>query len=62
MTSLDLKKLSLPSFIPADPPSIFQHVYQLIRRQDVEPFPYISHVNKKTKEIVQVGNRVFSFV
>ncbi|KDR08910.1 hypothetical protein L798_00564, partial [Zootermopsis nevadensis] len=54
VTSIDLKKLSLPSFIPADPPSIFQHCYQLIRKQDVEPFPYISHVNKKTKDIVQL--------
>jgi anaphase-promoting complex subunit 1 len=54
ITKLDLKKLSLSSLIPVDPPSIFQHVYQLICRQNTEPFPYISHVNKKTKDIVQL--------
>ncbi|XP_069677644.1 anaphase-promoting complex subunit 1 isoform X2 [Periplaneta americana] len=54
VTEQDLKKLPLPSFVPATPPSIFQHIYQLIRRQDTEPFPYIRHVNKKTKDVVQL--------
>nr|CAD7198790.1 unnamed protein product [Timema douglasi] len=50
----ELKKLALPSFMTAEPPDLFHHVYSLLKKHKVPPFPYISRLNRKTRNIVQL--------
>ncbi|XP_034233098.1 anaphase-promoting complex subunit 1 [Thrips palmi] len=52
----DLQKLSTPSYMPAEPPSIYEHLLALLQGPTKpQPFPHLKHVNKRTKDIVQLS-------
>ncbi|KAK3923529.1 Anaphase-promoting complex subunit 1 [Frankliniella fusca] len=51
----DLQKLSAPSYMPPEPPSIFEHLLLLMQGPSRPiPFPYLRYVNKRTRDIVQL--------
>lgn len=51
----DLQKLSPPSYMSSEPPSIFEHLLILLQGPSTPPpFPYLKHVNKRTRHIVQL--------
>lgn len=52
----DLQKLSPPSYMPAEPPSIYEHLLALLQGPSKpQPFPHLKDVNKRTKDIVQLA-------
>jgi len=55
MSDVDRQKLNAPFYLAGEVPNIFAHLLRLIRGQrQPSPFPYIRHVNQKSKHIVQV--------
>lgn len=50
----DLQKITPPNYMPLKPPSIFETLAQLLGRNDVAPFPYLSQVNVRTKNVIQL--------
>nr|XP_033324577.1 anaphase-promoting complex subunit 1 [Megalopta genalis] len=48
----DLLKISVPNYIQPKPPNIFETLDNLLNKREAMPFPYISQVNPKTKNIV----------
>ncbi|XP_078053194.1 anaphase promoting complex subunit 1 isoform X2 [Augochlora pura] len=48
----DLLKISVPNYIQPKPPNIFETLDNLLNRREITPFPYISQVNPRTKNIV----------
>lgn len=50
----DLKKITPPNYMPSKPPSVFETLSQLLTRIDVTPFPYLSQVNVRTKNVIQL--------
>lgn len=52
----DLEKLSTPIYITTTPPSIFHQLYGLLQRHpEVPTYPYISQVNPRSKDMLQVN-------
>lgn len=51
----DLKKLTLPVYMPLTPPNVFRQLYDLIKRHTgMKPYPFISQVNHRTRDMLQV--------
>uniref|UniRef100_A0A1B6C0L0 Uncharacterized protein n=2 Tax=Clastoptera arizonana TaxID=38151 RepID=A0A1B6C0L0_9HEMI len=50
----DLKNIFSRNNIPTCPPNIFQHISSLLQRHPVQPYPYISQVNVRSKDILQL--------
>ncbi|XP_046750016.1 anaphase-promoting complex subunit 1 [Diprion similis] len=50
----DLQKITSPNYMPTNPPSIFKTLSHLLIRRDIDPFPYLSQVNVRTKNIIQL--------
>ncbi|XP_063230624.1 anaphase-promoting complex subunit 1 isoform X1 [Bacillus rossius redtenbacheri] len=50
----DLKKLANLNAVPMEPPDIFQHLHDMLLGQECVPYPYISRLNKTSKNIVQL--------
>lgn len=48
----DLQKIVIPSYIPRKPPGIFETLNSMLNGTDVTAFPYLSHVNPRTRNIV----------
>lgn len=48
----DLQKIVIPSYIPRKPPGIFEMLNSMLIGADVTAFPYLSHVNSRTRSIV----------
>ncbi|XP_012141180.1 anaphase promoting complex subunit 1 isoform X2 [Megachile rotundata] len=48
----DLQKITIPNYIPSKPPNIFETLNNLLNCVEVAPFPYLSQVNQKTKNII----------
>lgn len=52
MKEADLQKITMPNYIPLKPPNIFETLNNLLNGMEVTPFPYLSQVNLKTKNII----------
>lgn len=52
ISDLDLQKIAIPSYMPRKPPSIFETLNNMLNGVDVTAFPYLSHVNPRTRNIV----------
>ncbi|XP_070511648.1 anaphase-promoting complex subunit 1 isoform X2 [Cardiocondyla obscurior] len=52
INDLDLQKITVPNYIPRKPPDIFEMLNSMLSGTDVTAFPYLSHVNSKTRNIV----------
>lgn len=48
----DLQKINIPNYILPKPPNIFETLNSLLNKIEVSPFPYLSQVNLRTKNIV----------
>lgn len=48
----DLQKITIPNYVSSKPPNIFETLNNLLNHVEVAPFPYLSQVNLKTKNIV----------
>lgn len=48
----DLQKVTIPSYMPRKPPGIFEMLNSMLDGTDVTAFPYLTHVNPKTRNIV----------
>nr|XP_034193924.1 anaphase-promoting complex subunit 1 isoform X2 [Osmia lignaria] len=48
----DLQKITMPNYISSKPPNIFETLNNLLNHVEIVPFPYLSQVNPKTKNIV----------
>ncbi|XP_077273571.1 anaphase promoting complex subunit 1 isoform X1 [Temnothorax americanus] len=48
----DLRKIAIPSYMPRKPPGIFETLNIMLDGADVTAFPYLSHVNPRTRNIV----------
>ncbi|XP_011861283.1 PREDICTED: anaphase-promoting complex subunit 1 isoform X2 [Vollenhovia emeryi] len=48
----DLQKIAIPSYMPRKPPGIFETLNSMLDGTDVTAFPYLSHVNPRTRNIV----------
>lgn len=52
MKEADLQKITMPNYIPLKPPNIFETLNNLLNGMEVTPFPYLSQVNLKTRNII----------
>ncbi|XP_039313778.1 anaphase-promoting complex subunit 1 isoform X3 [Solenopsis invicta] len=48
----DLQKIAIPSYMPRKPPRIFETLNSMLDDTDITAFPYLSHVNSRTRNIV----------
>ncbi|XP_076632222.1 anaphase promoting complex subunit 1 [Colletes latitarsis] len=48
----DLQKITVPNYIPSEPPNIFETLNNLLKKVEIPPFPYLSQVNPRTKNII----------
>ena len=53
--SASADKLQWPNYFPKEPPSIYNWLCRLLMGQDVLPFPYLTKVSQKTKNIIAVS-------
>ena len=42
-----------PSFAKT-PPNIYLHLYNMLQKKKVDPFPYIFKINNRTRDLIQV--------
>lgn len=54
ITDVNLQKITPPNYMSSTPASIFETLNNLMNLEDVPPFPYLKHVNTKTKNIVNL--------
>ncbi|XP_076165385.1 anaphase promoting complex subunit 1 isoform X2 [Ptiloglossa arizonensis] len=48
----DLQKITIPNYVPSEPPNVFETLNNLLNKIEIAPFPYLSQVNSRTKNIV----------
>ncbi|XP_012535623.1 anaphase-promoting complex subunit 1 isoform X2 [Monomorium pharaonis] len=48
----DLQKIAIPSYMPRKPPGIFETLNSMLDGTHITVFPYLSHVNPRTRNIV----------
>ncbi|XP_043478595.1 anaphase-promoting complex subunit 1 [Leptopilina heterotoma] len=54
ITDVDLQKITPPNYMSMKPSSIFETLNNLMNFENVTPFPYLKHVNTKTRNIIQL--------
>lgn len=54
ITSKNLSKITIPNYMPMQPPSIFETLNNLLKGQEVQPYPHLNRVNPRTKRVVQL--------
>lgn len=54
INTTDLQKITPPNYMPLKPPHIFETLNNLLNEVDVTPFSYLSQVNPKTKNVIQL--------
>ncbi|KAI4480329.1 hypothetical protein M0804_010327 [Polistes exclamans] len=52
ISDIDLQKITTPNYISLKPPDIFKTLNNLLIDTNIEPFPYLYHVNPRAKKIV----------
>ncbi|XP_076677551.1 anaphase promoting complex subunit 1 isoform X2 [Andrena cerasifolii] len=52
ISEADLQKIAVPSYVLPKPSNIFETLNNLLNTIEVAPFPYLSQVNPRTKNIV----------
>lgn len=52
ISEANLQRITLPNYMSTKPPSIFETLHKLLNFVSVQPFPYFSQVNPRTKNIV----------
>lgn len=58
LPQLDLKNVSHWPVMSEHPYSVMQHLYDMLRDINVPAFPFIHNVNPRTKDIVQVSDKI----
>lgn len=48
----DLQKITIPNYISRKPPNIFETLNNMLNGIETTAFPYLSHVNPKTRNII----------
>lgn len=48
----DLQKITIPNYIPRKPPNIFKTLNNMLNGLETNAFPYLSHVNPRTRNII----------
>lgn len=48
----DLQKITIPNYMPQKPPDIFETLDNLLNGIEITTFPYISHVNSRTRNLI----------
>lgn len=54
ISDTDLQKIAIPNYIPRKPPDVFETLDNMLNRIDVVTYPYLSHVNPKTRNIIYI--------
>ncbi|XP_012268770.2 anaphase-promoting complex subunit 1 isoform X2 [Athalia rosae] len=54
ISASDLEKITPPNYMPRKPPNVFETLYHLLKGHDIAPYPYLSQINVRTKNIVQL--------
>ncbi|CAH0388207.1 unnamed protein product [Bemisia tabaci] len=54
VTQSDLDKLTVPQFLPNTPPSIFKHLYWLLKRFEPPVYPSVPNVNNLSRNVIQI--------
>jgi len=49
---MDLQRIAIPNYVSRKPPDIFKTLDNILNNIDVIPFPYLSHVNSRTRNII----------
>lgn len=52
MSNSDLQRITIPNYISRRPSSIFETLDNILNGIDITTFPYLSHVNPKTRNII----------
>ncbi|KAG7200866.1 hypothetical protein KM043_003229 [Ampulex compressa] len=52
ISEIDLQKITVPNYMLLKPANIFETLNNLLNSIEVAPFPYLNHVNSKTRNIV----------
>lgn len=54
VSDMDLQKITIPSYIPRKPPDTFETLDNMLNGIDTVTYPYLSHVNPKTKNLIYI--------
>lgn len=52
ISDLDLQKIAIPNYMRLKPPDIFETLNTILTGADITAFPYLSHVNSRTRNII----------
>ncbi|CAL1682145.1 unnamed protein product [Lasius platythorax] len=48
----DLQKITIPNYMPRKPPNIFETLNNTLNGIEITAFPYLSHVNPRTRNVI----------
>ncbi|XP_032663807.1 anaphase-promoting complex subunit 1 isoform X2 [Odontomachus brunneus] len=54
ISDTDLQKITIPNYIPRKPPDMFETLDNMLNGIDVIAYPYLNHVNPKTKNLIYI--------
>jgi anaphase-promoting complex subunit 1 len=52
ISDMDLQRITIPNYVSRKPPDIFEMLDNILNNMDVSPFPYLGHVNLRTRNII----------
>jgi len=52
ISDMDLQRITIPNYVSRKPPDIFEMLDSILNNMDVTPFPYLNHVNSRTRNII----------
>lgn len=52
ISEADLRRITFPNYVPRRPPSIFETLDSILNGMDVTAFPYLNHINPRTRNII----------
>ncbi|XP_020285295.1 anaphase-promoting complex subunit 1 isoform X2 [Pseudomyrmex gracilis] len=55
ISDADLQKITIPSYVPHKPPNVFETLDNMLNGIDVATFPYLSHVNPGTRNVIYLA-------
>lgn len=55
ISDADLQKITIPSYVPQKPPNVFEALNNMLNGIDVATFPYLSHVNPGTRNVIYLA-------
>lgn len=56
LSETEMKKIIQPSYFTTEPPSIFKHLDQVLKKSDnITQYPYLNNVNNTCRDIIEVN-------